>query len=317
MRRDRAGDYVARCASLATLLEVSAYPKPGNVHRTRDYPDTTYEHFLAGSVAMGPAMRLLALCGYDASSSSIQWEEIGVGRAVMEATTESIAWQRGGNVNLGIILLFSPLAAAAGATLYQHDEIDPLVLRKYLREVVKSTTPEDSLHLYAAINLAMTPRTLGKAEELDVSDKASKDRILSEGITPPLIFRICMDRDTICREWVTNFELTFETGLPYLKRALEDTGEVNISIVDTFLLILSETTDSLITRKSGVEKAKEVSQKAMKVLESGGAGSLKGLEMLQELDEELHAARGDLNPGTTADLTATSIFVALLEGWRP
>jgi triphosphoribosyl-dephospho-CoA synthetase len=39
--------------------------------------------------------------------------------------------------------------------------------------------------------------------------------------------------------------------------------------------------------------------------------------MLWELDGELQEAGGVLNPGTTADLTAASIFVALLEGWRP
>jgi triphosphoribosyl-dephospho-CoA synthetase len=39
--------------------------------------------------------------------------------------------------------------------------------------------------------------------------------------------------------------------------------------------------------------------------------------MMLALDDELHATGGALNPGTTADLTAASIFVALLEGWRP
>jgi len=70
LRRDEVGDLVARCAMLAALLEVSAYPKPGNVHRLRDVPGTRYEHFLAGSVAMGPAMRKLALGGYDARRGS-------------------------------------------------------------------------------------------------------------------------------------------------------------------------------------------------------------------------------------------------------
>ena len=33
-------DYVARSAQLAMLLEVSAYPKPGNVDRTHDFRAT-------------------------------------------------------------------------------------------------------------------------------------------------------------------------------------------------------------------------------------------------------------------------------------
>ena len=42
-------DHVSRCLQLAILLEVSAYPKPGNVHRTADFQETDYEHFLASA----------------------------------------------------------------------------------------------------------------------------------------------------------------------------------------------------------------------------------------------------------------------------
>jgi triphosphoribosyl-dephospho-CoA synthetase len=39
--------------------------------------------------------------------------------------------------------------------------------------------------------------------------------------------------------------------------------------------------------------------------------------MIYELDEELGKENGSLNPGTTADLTAASLFLILLSGWRP
>jgi triphosphoribosyl-dephospho-CoA synthase len=81
--------------------------------------------------------------------------------------------------------------------------------------------------------------------------------------------------------------------------------------------ILSQYPDSLIKRKSGAAQAAEVSKQAKKILEAGGASTVKGNKLLWALDEELHAAKGDLNPGTTADLTAAAIFVSLLEGWRP
>ncbi len=42
MNKADAGEYIRRCATLAALLEVSASPKPGNVHRTRDHSDTRY-----------------------------------------------------------------------------------------------------------------------------------------------------------------------------------------------------------------------------------------------------------------------------------
>jgi len=49
-----------RAAQLAACLEVSGTPKPGNVHRAFDFPDTRFEHFLAGGVALGPATREVA-----------------------------------------------------------------------------------------------------------------------------------------------------------------------------------------------------------------------------------------------------------------
>ena len=62
-------------------------------------------------------------------------------------------------------------------------------------------------------------------------------------------------------------------------------------------------------------KAKEVSEKAAHVLRF--RGELGFMEKVRRLDEELWSSDGMLNPGTTADLTAASIFVQLLTGWRP
>lgn len=316
MRRDGIGDYVSRCASLAALMEVSAYPKPGNVHRTRDLPGTRFEHFLAGGVAIGPEMRELALRGRDAFSGALGWDQISVGRSVLNAVVDSLEWQRGGNVNLGVVLLFAPIAAAAGATLHESQSIDVMVLRENLGKVVRATVPDDTVDIYKAINIAMSPETLGDVGELDVTDGGSRGRIKDEGISPLEVFERCAERDSICREWVTGFQMTFEVGYPKLKSSLDE-GSVNDAIINTFMHILSQYPDSLITRKSGAAQAAEVSKKAGTILEAGGASTVEGKRLLWALDEELHAAEGGLNPGTTADLTAAAIFVSLLEGWRP
>jgi triphosphoribosyl-dephospho-CoA synthase len=317
LRQCEAGDLVGRCASLAALLEVSSYPKPGNVHRARDFPDTRYEHFLAGGVALGTAMRSLAMRGFDAEERKIGWEDVGVGRLAFKAVNDSLVWQGGGNVNLGVALLFSPLSAAGGAVLHDDEAIEASALRSKLKEVLHSTTPDDVVHVYEAIRLAMTPRTLGEAEELDVRDDASLERIRDEGLTLLDVFRCCAGRDSICDEWVSDFEITFEIGHPYLKESLEESVDINSSMVNTFLYILARQPDSLIARKVGQRRAAEVSERARLILDEGGSGSERGLEMLWELDRDLQEAGGKLNPGTTADMTAASIFIVLLEGWRP
>jgi triphosphoribosyl-dephospho-CoA synthase len=316
LNREAVGEYVGRCASLAALLEVSAYPKPGNVHRTRDFPDTRFEHFLAGGVVLGPAMRRLAQRGYDAISGTIDWGQIGIGSHILNAVVDSMKWQRGGNVNLGVVLLFAPLSAGAGVTLHETAKIDATDLRNNVERVVRSAASRDTADIYKAINTAMSPRTLRKVGELDVTDGGSHERIMAENISPHDVFEKCVERDSICSEWITGFQITFEVAHPNLKASLK-TGDVNSAILDTFLLILSRYPDSLIIRKSGAAKASEVSKRALEIIGSGGANSENGKRLLWTLDGELHRGKGDLNPGTTADLTAAAIFVSLLERWRP
>lgn len=309
-------DYVSRCASLAALLEVSAYPKPGNVHRTRDFPDTKYEHFLAGSVVLGGAMGKLASKGYETERGERSWDDLGLGEGILEAVTDSLSWQNGGNVNLGVVLLFAPLAAATGSALMRHGEVTVQGLREKLELVTRSTSPEDAVRVYEAIKASMTPKVLGEVEELDVYDESASYEIVERGMNLIDVFKLCSERDLICREWTSGFKVTFEEGYPYLMDALTS-GDVNSAIVDSFLLILSKNPDSLIARKSGYAKAAAVSARAKSILELGGSDSEAGREALGLLDEELAQVGGSLNPGTTADLTASSLFVALLEGWRP
>jgi triphosphoribosyl-dephospho-CoA synthase len=317
MGKAETAELVSRCAMLAALLEVSAYPKPGNVHRTRDFPGTRYEHFLAGSVALSKAMRKLASRGYEAEEGSIGWHDIEIGRNVLEAVTDTLGWQKGGNVNLGVVLLFAPMASASGAAIREERRTDAVGLRNKLGRVLDRTTPDDVVSVYDAIRMAMTPEVLGEVEELDVRDDSAPSRIKEEVLTLKDVFQRCAERDSICGEWVTDFETTFEAGYPHLKKSLESSDDVNSAVVDTFLFILSERPDSLIRRKSGIEQAVEVSERAKLILDEGGSSSTRGMEMLRQLDFELQRAGGGLNPGTTADLTAASIFVALLEGWRP
>ena len=306
-----------RCAVLAAILEVSGYPKPGNVHRTRDRAETRFEHFLAGSVAIGPAMKVLAQRGYDAGNRLLSISEIGLGNQILRAAGDSLSWQRGGNVNLGVILLLSPLAAASGLHLSKTQRIDMGGLRLDLGKVIRAAKPEDSLRIYDAIRASVPPRVLGNVESLDVMDREALVRIKEERFTPLGIFEKCRGRDSLCREWVTHFSITFTLGYSILKDVLQKSGDINTAVVHAFLHILSEAPDTLIERKRGRAAALEVSRMAAEALSEGGLTTPEGKRKILMMDEALHQAGGDLNPGTTADLTASSLYLILFEGWRP
>ncbi|MFQ6086363.1 MAG: triphosphoribosyl-dephospho-CoA synthase, partial [Candidatus Bathyarchaeia archaeon] len=88
-------DTVTNAIQLALLLEVSAYPKPGNVHRTADLTDLSYEQFLAAIVSMSPTFRSAALRGARCASGELTIEEIRVGALIKDAVERMMSSQGG------------------------------------------------------------------------------------------------------------------------------------------------------------------------------------------------------------------------------
>ena len=274
---------VAAAGQLACLLEVSA-PKPGNVSPGRHFHDTRYEDFLASAVAIGPA---LAAAG-----------ENPLGTTIRRAVEATLRWTRS-NTNLGIVLLLVPLARAAlreGASL-----------RARLRTVLAETTVTDAGEVYAAIRRAR-PGGLGEAKAEDVAG------------APTVSLRDAMalaaERDAIAREYVTDFALTFETGVPAVLAARREGLAWSDTVVEAYLALLDATPDTHIARKLGAAEATAISLQARKVRAAGGTRSPEGRRALGLLDAKLRDQRNRRNPGTTADLTCAALFVVILEeGW--
>jgi triphosphoribosyl-dephospho-CoA synthase len=237
-----------------------------------------------------------------------------LGSLIYESVHDMLEWQSGGNVHLGIILLFTPIAAAARSVM-DNGVCDVESLRISLHETINNGTPDDSVNIYKAIDLAMSSENLGEVDSLDVKDESSYDMILKDALTPLDIFRLCEQRDSICSEWVTGFGITFDEGYPYLKNCIESGLSINDAVLSTFIKILSGHPDSLIQRKNGQEEAQRVSEKAKMI--GSEEDLVKKRKMIEALDSELSEENGRLNPGTTADLTAASLFLLLLTGWRP
>jgi len=307
--------YISECLQLAVLLEVSSYPKPGNVHRTVDFKKTRYEHFLASAVAVAPHFKLAAERGMILSTRKTSLDKIKIGEIIKNAVEKVDEWQHGENTLLGTIILLMPIAVAAGMTLAE-DSFSINKLRDKMRIVVESTTPADAVAVYDAIEIAK-PGGLGEAPKLDVTDSASKQKILQDEVTLFDVFKIASKYDSITYEWINNYPITFDLAYPYFIKQLEKAKDVNTATVHTFLKILAEIPDTLIARKAGLSKAKEVSAQAKQVLEMGGLATQTGKDRLWKFDEKLRGSMHQLNPGTTADIIAAVLAVSILDGYRP
>jgi triphosphoribosyl-dephospho-CoA synthase len=307
--------HISNCLQLAMLLEVST-SKPGNVTPTASFEGTRIEHFLASTVASESSFEEAAQRGIAVSENKLKIRDVGIGGIIKQCAVDINVWQKGGNTLLGTVMLFVPIAVAAGMTpTGENLAFDFSQLRANLRLAVESTTAEDAVSLYEAIDVAK-PSGLGDAPDLDVTDPASKARLLEDDVSLFEVFKLAAGYDDICSEWVHNYPITFDLAYPYLKAQLER-GDLNTAVVHTFLKILSEHPDTFIARKAGVEKARAVSLEAKKVLELGGLETAEGKKGIRELDKRLRESGNMLNPGTTADLTAAALALCTLSGYRP
>jgi triphosphoribosyl-dephospho-CoA synthase len=307
--------HISKCLELAILLEVSA-DKPGNVNFVVGFEGTRVEHFLSSAVAASSSFEKAAERGIAVREKELGLADVGVGEIINECVVNIDAWQRGGNTLIGTVMLFAPLAVAAGLTQTKGEfEFDFSLLRKNMRLVVEATTPEDSVHLYEAIDVAK-PSGLNGAPDLDVKDPKSKARLLKENVSLFEVFKIAAGYDDICYEWVNDFPLTFDLAYPYLMRQVH-TKPLNTAVIHTFLKVLSEHPDTFIARKVGREKAREVSMDAKRVLELGGVETVNGRQAILDFDKKLRNSRNLLNPGTTADITAAALALCTLSGYRP
>jgi triphosphoribosyl-dephospho-CoA synthase len=308
-------NYVAQSLQLAMLLEVSAYPKPGNVHRTRDFLDTRFEHFLASAVALNPCWRKAAYRGFLISLGKLSFSSLNIGELIREGVERVKAWHSGGNTSLGTIMLLTPIAAAAGKTLMDGG-FNEEVLRRNLKFISESSTFMDAVNVYKAINL-VKPGGLGESKFLDIKNESSINEIIEKKISLFEIFKFSSSYDSIALEWIENFKVTFELGYPFFINELKECKDLNASIVNTYLKVLSEVYDTLIIRKAGFKLAAMVSERAKEALEVGGLKTLEGKKVVFKLDRDLAKYGGKLNPGATADLIASILAIAVLNGVRP
>lgn len=274
-------DEVVQAAQIACLIEVSA-SKPGNVSRLYDFHDMRIEDFLLSATAIGPAIRRAG--------------QVSVGETILQAIQDTKRLVRP-NTNLGIVLLLAPVARAAMTP-------GSGTLRERLGGVLAGLTVEDARLTYRAIRLA-SPGGLGEVEEGDVS--AEPDLTLRQAMS------LAADRDSVAREYVTDYAITFQRTVPDLRDCLRTCSSITDATVQTALTLLTHVPDTLISRKLGWDTACDVSRRAEEVLHEGGVLTEQGRAALAQFDASLRDVANALNPGTTADLVTTALFVLLLQ----
>ena len=272
---------IAAAATLACALEACA-EKVGNVTPTRAFPDARFDDFALSAQALGAAVA-------EAAPGR-------VGRTVYRAVTATLRVAPS-NTNLGMALLFAPLAAAARARGGRG-------LRIRLSRVLRDLSVDDARWAYRAIRVAR-PGGLGRADRAEVARPPA--------VTLRQAMRLAAGRDTVAAEYVRGFAVTFDLALAGLRRALRRGLGLLDAIAQAHLELMARIPDTLIARKAGAAAAAAVAGRARTVIRAGGLRTRKGAAAARRLDADLRRAGNRLNPGTSADLIAAALFVWLLE----
>lgn len=204
------------------------------------------------------------------------------------------------NTNLGIVLLVAPLAAALDAF---DTAPDPRAWRAATERVLQTLDLDDARAAFRAIALA-NPGGLGDAPEQSVHAPPTVDLRAA--------MALAAQRDSIARQYANGFADVFDCSAATAAAIRE--GQLENATLEAFFSFLGGWPDSHIMRKHGLGLAQSVTAAARAVharwhdLVTNRAPLAAGA-VLAQWDAELKT-RG-LNPGTSADLTVATLFVAL------
>lgn len=283
---------IAKMAQIASALEVSGYPKPGNVHRTRNFDDMEFEDFIISGIVIGDTIR--------EACTDVDINNPRLGKYILEAVAETDKWIKN-NTNLGIVMMITPIAVAASIS----DNFDDI--RENVKLLMGNTSVDDACDLYDAINIA-DAGGMGDQDEYDVASDSAKQELRDNGQTMYDVLKISAPWDMLAREMTSDMPAVFEIGFPAYHE-LKEVKTQSDACVLTFLTILSQVPDTLISRKYGSDEALKISMMTRDLLKLKDSDDF--MDKVAEFDDYLYENK--YNPGTTADLTAASIFVSYLK----
>ena len=193
-------------------------------------------------------------------------------------------------------LLLVPLAKSASETT--PGELNRASVINLLAEL----DADDCRLVYEAIKLA-APGGLGKVPDQDVEELAPTDLIAA--------MKLAADRDLIARQYANGFEQVFIDVVAFLLEGFSRFDDLNQAIVFAHVRLMSTFPDSLIARKNGLEIARHSQFLASKCIDAVDQGQPQFWSQVGDLDFWLRSDGHRRNPGTTADMIAAGLFVAI------
>lgn len=277
---------ISQCITSGILLEASCYPSPGLVspHSMGAHKDMNFLSFMLGSSALSPYFYIFA-------EKAFNWDGkeplLNILRQIGREGEKSLLENTCGiNTQRGILFLGGLICAASALSIKDESKISRITIESICKntamlckDIVKNEL--ETLN-YSSI------KTKGEALYIKYGVKGIRGEVES-GL--PSILNI---------------------GYPTFKKALEDNLGLNKSMLHCLLCLISETEDTTILSRLGMEGLKKAKEGAKKVLKLGSVYTNEGIMAIYELDK--YFIQENISPGGSADLLACTIGIYLLEG---
>ncbi|BDB97110.1 triphosphoribosyl-dephospho-CoA synthase [Saccharolobus caldissimus] len=270
---------IAFLLSQASIMESYVF-KPGNASRFQDLNNVKYIDVIKSIILSTNYYKELCIRNY----LKIRRIYDTILNIIDQARKLGFEYQL-----FGTYLLLAPIAYVA---LTVNNIFD---LKKTIGNTIKSLNNEEAkwfLDALKRLNLSY----LGKLSFMDYRDINNIDFIT--------LMKFSSNYDIVALNIVNEYFITFE-AYNIIKENLCDNFEKNVQ--RAFIKILSKYPDTLISKKYGVYISLKVSKIARSISE---CPSEQELNMLNKF-----LLQNNLNPGSTADLIASSLAIYYLDEW--
>lgn len=285
---NKTAEQVAQMATNALLYEVNLYPKPGLVDPIDNgaHHDMDVNTFIRSATALTPSFYQFTLSGLTFSKTAPLTELFeAVRRIGQQAEKDMFAATLGINTHKGAIFSFALFCAGIGYTLNTEKTILPQWTEQLTTKTFQ-TIQAMTIHLDQDFqNLDTKPNlTYGEKLYLDYGIKGIRG------------------------EAASGYPALQTVGLPFMRQ----TQEVALQqrLLDLFLTLLVNTTDSNIIHRSNLATLTAVQKDAAALIAKGGAQKL-GRQPFDAMNQAF--VKLNISPGGTADLIAASVFFGFLE----
>jgi len=286
--KEQIAHYIAALAQRAILYEVTTTPKPGLVDRNNAgaHKDMDFFTFMASSSSLYKGL-------YDCVIEGINFNEENKAKLLENIRLPGIECEgamfkatNGVNTHKGIIFSIGILCAVAGYLFSKHGKTNFSIeeICEEVKEISRELTYKDF-------------KDIDKKDNLTHGERLFKQ----------------FGYKGIRGEVESGFATVLKTSIPMLRKWSKNRIlSLNDIFLQMLMAIITESEDTNIVIRGGLENLHFVKEVSKDFLETGGMYQDNAKDKLEQINEKF--IERNISPGGSADLLAVSIFLGLLEG---